>query len=83
LEGRSGWTTGADNQKGPVHGGVLQFDTELVAAPDGSIVKMLGASPGASTAVWIMLQVIERCFRGNLTRKVSRRESGFVPTSSG
>lgn len=23
---------------------------------------MLGASPGASTAVWIMLQVIERCF---------------------
>jgi len=28
---------------------------------------MLGASPGASTAVWIMLQVIERCFRDKLT----------------
>jgi malate dehydrogenase (quinone) len=27
---------------------------------------MLGASPGASTAAWIMLQVIERCFRQNL-----------------
>jgi malate dehydrogenase (quinone) len=27
---------------------------------------MLGASPGASTAVWIMLQVIERCFAEKL-----------------
>jgi malate dehydrogenase (quinone) len=35
---------------------------ELVSAADGSIVAMLGASPGASTAVWIMMQVIERCF---------------------
>ena len=31
-----------------------------------SIVAMLGASPGASTAVWIMLQAIERCFQQNL-----------------
>lgn len=49
-------------KKDPVHGGVLQFGTELVVAADHSIVAMLGASPGASTAVWIMLQVIERCF---------------------
>jgi len=56
-------------KKDPVHGGVLQFGTELVSASDGSIVAMLGASPGASTAVWIMLQVIERCFQENLTRK--------------
>src|ERR1700756_5688150 len=54
-------------KKDPVHGGVLQFGTELVTASDSSIVAMLGASPGASTAVWIMLQVIERCFRNNLT----------------
>jgi malate dehydrogenase (quinone) len=54
-------------KKDPVHGGVLQFGTELITASDGSIVAMLGASPGASTAVWIMLQVIERCFRDNLT----------------
>ncbi|HEY6343444.1 MAG TPA: malate:quinone oxidoreductase [Bryobacteraceae bacterium] len=54
-------------KKDPVHGGILQFGTELVTASDGSIVAMLGASPGASTAVWIMLQVIERCFRNNLT----------------
>jgi malate dehydrogenase (quinone) len=44
------------------HGGILQFGTELVGAADGSIVAMLGASPGASTAAWIMVNVIERCF---------------------
>jgi malate dehydrogenase (quinone) len=49
-------------KKDPTHGGILQFGTELVSAADGSIVAMLGASPGASTAVWIMIQVIERCF---------------------
>lgn len=54
-------------KKDPVHGGILQFGTELVSASDGSMVAMLGASPGASTAVWIMLQVIERCFRDKLT----------------
>ena len=53
-------------KKDPVHGGVLEFGTELVTASDGSIVAMLGASPGASTAVWIMLQVIERCFPDKL-----------------
>lgn len=54
-------------KKDPVHGGILEFGTELVIASDGSIVAMLGASPGASTAVRIMLQVIERCFRDRLT----------------
>src|SRR5690606_27552666 len=35
--------------------GVLQFGTEVVASGDGSIAGLLGASPGASTAVPIML----------------------------
>jgi malate dehydrogenase (quinone) len=43
-------------------GGVLQFGTEVVTAKDGSIAGLLGASPGASTAVPIMLTVLERCF---------------------
>jgi malate dehydrogenase (quinone) len=43
-------------------GGVLQFGTEVVAAADGSIAGLLGASPGASTAVPIMFTVLERCF---------------------
>lgn len=42
--------------------GVLQFGTEVVASADGSIAGLLGASPGASTATAIMLEVLERCF---------------------
>src|SRR5580700_976018 len=53
-------------KKDPTHGGMLEFGTELVVAADRSIVAMLGASPGASTAAWIMIQVIERCFPGKL-----------------
>src|SRR5215469_3291815 len=47
-------------KKDPKHGGILQFGTELVSASDHSIVAMLGASPGASTAASIIIQVIER-----------------------
>jgi malate dehydrogenase (quinone) len=43
-------------------GGVLQFGTEVVSAADGSIAGLLGASPGASTAVPIMLGLVEKCF---------------------
>jgi malate dehydrogenase (quinone) len=53
-------------KKDPTHGGILEFGTELVVAADRSIVAMLGASPGASTAAWIMIQVIERCFADKL-----------------
>jgi malate dehydrogenase (quinone) len=43
-------------------GGILQFGTEVIASEDGSIAGLLGASPGASTAVPIMLDVLEKCF---------------------
>ncbi|MDV7244853.1 MULTISPECIES: malate dehydrogenase (quinone) [Rhodococcus] len=43
-------------------GGVLEFGTAVVNAADGSIAGLLGASPGASTAVPAMLDVLERCF---------------------
>jgi malate dehydrogenase (quinone) len=43
-------------------GGILQFGTELVAAKDGSIAALLGASPGASVTVSIMLGLLQRCF---------------------
>ncbi|TCJ03025.1 malate:quinone oxidoreductase [Cytobacillus praedii] len=42
--------------------GTLQFGTEVVSAADGSVAALLGASPGASTAVHVMLEVLERCF---------------------
>lgn len=43
-------------------GGVLEFGTEVVAAKDGSIAGLLGASPGASTAVPAMVDLLEHCF---------------------
>lgn len=42
--------------------GTLQFGTEVVSAADGSIAALLGASPGASTSVHVMLEVLEKCF---------------------
>ncbi len=49
-------------KKDPKKGGVLQFGTEVIASKDGSIAALLGASPGASTAVSIMLELIADCF---------------------
>ncbi len=43
-------------------GGKLEFGTEIVAAQDGTLAALLGASPGASTAANAMLDVLERCF---------------------
>ena len=46
--------------------GKLQFGTEVVTASDGSLAAVLGASPGASTSVGIMLGIIEKAFAGNV-----------------
>jgi len=43
-------------------GGKLEFGTEIVTAKDGSIAALLGASPGASTSVQAMTDVISLCF---------------------
>ena len=53
-------------KKDEKEGGILEFGTEIVAAEDGSIAALLGASPGASTAVAIMLTLLERCFKGKI-----------------
>ena len=42
--------------------GTLQFGTEVISAADGSIAALLGASPGASTAVSVMLELMKKCF---------------------
>jgi malate dehydrogenase (quinone) len=49
-------------KKHPKLGGVLEFGTEVVAAGDGSLAALLGASPGASTSISIMLELLARCF---------------------
>jgi malate dehydrogenase (quinone) len=53
-------------------GGVLQFGTEVVAASDGSIAGLLGASPGASVSVSVMIDVLKKCFPSEF--------SGWEPT---
>lgn len=53
-------------KKDAKHGGVLEFGTEVVTSSDGSISALLGASPGASTSVPIMIHLIERCFKNHI-----------------
>ncbi|MDH3009690.1 MULTISPECIES: malate dehydrogenase (quinone) [Gordonia] len=43
-------------------GGKLEFGTAVVTSEDGTMSGLLGASPGASTAVPAMLSVLEKCF---------------------
>ncbi|GEQ00412.1 malate dehydrogenase (quinone) [Staphylococcus arlettae] len=43
--------------------GTLQFGTELVTSEDGTLSALLGASPGASTAVDIMLDLLQKCYK--------------------
>ncbi|MFS0826280.1 malate dehydrogenase (quinone) [Pseudomonas phoenicis] len=45
------------------HGGVLKLGTEVVASKDRTLAGLLGASPGASTAAPIMLNVLETIFK--------------------
>ncbi|HET7139814.1 MAG TPA: malate:quinone oxidoreductase, partial [Arthrobacter sp.] len=52
-------------KKDPKKGGVLQFGTEVIAGRDGSIGALLGASPGASTAVPIMIELLQKSFPKN------------------
>jgi malate dehydrogenase (quinone) len=42
--------------------GTLQFGTEVISGANGTIAALLGASPGASTAVHVMLEVLQKCF---------------------
>ena len=44
-------------------GGVLKLGTEIVVSKDNSIAGLLGASPGASTAAPIMINVLEKAFK--------------------
>ena len=50
-------------KKDEKQGAVIEFGTEIVSSADGSIAALLGASPGASTSVSIMLDLLEKCFK--------------------
>ena len=62
-------------------GGKLEFGTEIVAAKDGTLAALLGASPGASTAANAMINVLERCFPEKLkTPEWQERMKALVPS---
>ncbi|MDK7224155.1 malate:quinone oxidoreductase, partial [Proteus mirabilis] len=48
------------------HHGVLEFGTELISSADKSFSVLLGASPGASTAAFIAINIIKSCFKQQL-----------------
>ena len=61
--------------------GRLYFGTEVVAAPDGTLAALLGASPGASVSANIALQIIQRCFPEKLqTPDGYARMKEMIPT---
>ena len=54
-------------KKDEKEGGILEFGTEVITTADGSLAVLLGASPGASTAVSIMADMIGKCFKKEIT----------------
>ncbi len=62
------------------HNGELRFGTEIVSSEDGSIAALLGASPGASTAVPIMLNLLKACFPEALADGWGEKLKAMIPT---
>ena len=59
----------------------IEFGTELVISHDKSLAALMGASPGASTSVHIMLELIRKCFIGKISQDVfMRRVKEIVPS---
>lgn len=67
-------------KKHPQKWGILQFGTELVTSADGSIAALLGASPGASTAVSIMLQLVEKSFPDRMHNGRKKHIATMIPS---
>ena len=80
------WTLSVAGQRVQIikrskQGGRQQLGTEVVASGDGSLAALLGASPGASTAVTIMLEVLQRCFKQRLDSEAwQQRLQALLPS---
>ena len=60
--------------------GQLEFGTEIVASADGSLVALLGASPGASTATYIMVKMIETVLGEDLIGDWKSKIKTIIPS---
>jgi len=67
-------------QKDSEEGGVLEFGTKVIHAYNGSVAALLGASPGASTAASIMIEVIESCFPDEMKTKWGEIVKEIIPS---
>ncbi|QSX32940.1 malate dehydrogenase (quinone) [Shewanella avicenniae] len=77
------WTAGQRVQiikNDPEKGGRLQFGTEVVASKDASLAALLGASPGASTAAPIMLNVMEKVFADKVAGEWNAKLKQIIPS---
>lgn len=61
-------------------GGKLEFGTEVVVNANGTIASLLGASPGASTAAYAMIQVLEKCFPDKLQNEWKEKLLEIIPS---
>ena len=61
-------------------GGKLEFGTEVVVNKSGTIASLLGASPGASTSVYAMLNVLEKCFPEKVNNEWKAKLQEIIPT---
>jgi malate dehydrogenase (quinone) len=68
-------------KKDEKEGGILEFGTEVITTADGSLAVLLGASPGASTAVSIMIDLIDRCFKEKMTTEAwQEKMKAMIPS---
>ncbi|KQS91305.1 malate dehydrogenase (quinone) [Chryseobacterium sp. Leaf394] len=61
-------------------GGKLEFGTEVVTNKSGTIASLLGASPGASTAVSAMIDVLEKCFPEKMNGEWHDKLKEIIPS---
>jgi malate dehydrogenase (quinone) len=61
--------------------GIVHYGTEVITNPERTISALLGASPGASVSVHIVLEVIKQCFPQLLaTTEGKARMKAMIPT---
>jgi malate dehydrogenase (quinone) len=67
-------------KKDPKTGGRLQFGTEVVVSEDKTLTALLGASPGASTAAPIMLNLLEKTFADKVSGEWNAQLKAIIPS---
>lgn len=67
-------------KKDEKQGGKLEFGTEVVINENKTIATILGASPGASTAAYAMLHILEECFPEKMASVWHEKLKEIIPS---